>query len=68
MPQMQLVLSPLGVVLYSFVDGTRVARPKLRETEADVLAHALWLEKHGASERAEEYLEEYLRKNSGYTH
>jgi len=68
MPQMQMSLSAGRVLLHSFVEGVRVARPKLRETEADALAHALWLEKHGASERAEEYLEEYLRRNSGYTH
>lgn len=65
---MQLVFSSFGVVLHSFVDGAKVARPKFRETEADALAHALWLEKHGASEQAEKYLEEYLRRNSGRTH
>ena len=55
------------VIVQCFTDGARVARPKLRETEADVLAHALWLEKHGASEQAEWYLEEYLQRNSSAT-
>ncbi len=67
MPQVQVLCVGARVAVHSFTDGTRVSRPKFRETETDALAHALWLENHGASERAEEYLEEYLRRNSSAT-
>jgi hypothetical protein len=64
---MNITVHPAGVLIHSFVDGTRVARPKPRETEADALAYALWLEGHGKREEAEQYLEEYLQRTSGAT-
>ena len=63
MPQVQILMHA-RVKVHSFTDGTRVARPRFRETEIDALAHALWLECHGHHERAEEYLEDYLQRNS----
>ena len=64
MPQVQ-ILSGARAKVHSFVDGTRVARPKFRETETDALAHALWLENHGASLQAEKYLDDFVRRTSG---
>lgn len=62
---MVTLLSDNRVVVHSFVDGDRIVRPMFRETETDALAHALWLERHGRPELADEYLEDYLRRNSG---
>ncbi len=64
---MPVLLVGTRVFVSSFVDGTRVTELKRRETEADVLAHALWLESHQGNEQADEYLDEYLRKNSAMT-
>ena len=64
MPQIQIIRVGARVAVHSFVDGTRVAWPKFRETETDALAHALWLENRGASEQAEKYLDDYVQRNS----
>ena len=64
MPQLQIALVGAVAIVQCFTDGARVARPKFRETEADALAHALWLENHGAPEQADKYLEEYLQRKS----
>ena len=62
MPQVSLIPSRGLVVLHSFVDGDRIIRPcPRRHTEADVLAHALWLDRHKSHEAADEYLEVYLQ-------
>lgn len=61
---MNITVRHARVIVHSFVDGARVARPKFRETEADALAYALWLENHGHREQADKYLEEYLQRNS----
>lgn len=66
MPQVKILIGA-RIKVCSFTDGVRVSGPKFRETEADVLAYALWLERHGAPEQAEEYLEEYLQRNSADT-
>ncbi|HEY4508682.1 MAG TPA: hypothetical protein VJC13_00140 [Candidatus Paceibacterota bacterium] len=66
MSQVQILIGA-GIAVHSFVDGARVSRPKLRETEVDALAHALWLENHGQQKRALKYLEEYLQRNRGNT-
>jgi len=64
---MTVVLVGTRVIVSSFVDGTRVVEPKYRETETDVLARALWLASHVGNEQADEYLENYLRRNSAVT-
>jgi len=54
------------LIFRSFVEGDRVVplRPPVRkETEDDVLAHALWLCNHGRMEEAEQYLEDYCRRH-----
>ena len=63
MPQVKILVGA-RVSVYSFVDGTRISRPKFRETEMDALAYALWLENHGASKQAEKYLGDYVQRNS----
>jgi len=64
---MSVVLVGTRVFVSSFVDGTRVVELKHRETEADVLARALWLASHKGNEQADEYLDEYLQRNSAMT-
>ena len=59
MPQVKILLGA-EIAICSFADGVRVAEPKHRETEADVLAYALWLENHGMRDEANRYLEEYF--------
>ncbi len=46
----------------SWVDGTKLVQLHQRriKTEDDVLARALWLERNGHIELAEELLEEYM--------
>lgn len=61
---MSVLLVGARVFVSNFVDGTRVVGLKRRETEADVLAHALWLESHRGHEQADQYLDEYLRRSS----
>lgn len=55
------------VIVSGFVDGTRVVELKHRETDADALAHALWLSKHRNAELADEYLDWYIQRKSGIT-
>lgn len=57
MPQM---IGTNRVVVGSFAEGSRIVRatPPRRESEDDILAHALYLSRHGRQEEAEEYLEE----------
>ena len=45
----------------SWIDGTKLVQLYYRQikTEDDVLARALWLERNGHIEQAEELLEEY---------
>ncbi len=56
------------------VPGGMVARGRIveirhrRETEADVLARALWLENHGRKAEADEYLDGYIRRTSPVRH
>ncbi len=64
---MNIAVRHARVIVHSFVDGTRVAAPKFRETETDALAYALWLSSHGRAEQADKYLEEYLQRNSTAT-
>lgn len=64
MPQVGILIGA-RVVVHSFVDGARIAQPRLRETEDDALAHALWLRNQGKHEQAEEYLDSYIQRNSG---
>lgn len=59
------LLSDNRVVVHSFVDGNRIVRRSFRETETDALARALWLERHGRPEQADEYLDDFIRRNSG---
>ena len=67
MPQ-DRVLSVVGspfVIIRSFVDGDRmVPAPRLqRETEVDAFTRALWLEKHGKPEEADNYLTQFLLRH-----
>ncbi len=49
-----------------FVGGGCIApRRTRRMTDDDALAHALWLVRHGQSEEAEEFLEEYVQNRHG---
>lgn len=66
MPQVQILLGA-RVIVHSFVDGSRVGWLRSRDTETDALAHALWLERRGLKEQADEYLEDYLQRMSGST-
>lgn len=50
--------------VYSWTEGFKPLSPPVRkDTEDDVLARALWLERRGFSDEAEEYLEHCV--NSG---
>lgn len=66
MPQTQVSVVPGHnlVIVHSFCDGDRMVRkPRLRpETEVDALSHALWLERRGKPEQADQYLEDFLRR------
>lgn len=55
------------VFVSDFVEGTRVRDLVFRETETDALAHAMFLERRGMGEQADEYLESYLRAHAGST-
>jgi hypothetical protein len=49
------------VIVNSFAEGTRVRhlQPKPRTSENDILAYALWLEKHKGPEAMEKFLEDW---------
>ena len=49
----------LSHVLPSFTDGTRPCFVARQQDERDVLAEALWLERHGRVEEAERVLDAY---------
>lgn len=69
MARVMLISGSTRVLVPSFVDGGRVVsvRPR-RETEAGVMARALWLERRGREEEAVEYLEGYLHRASMTPH
>jgi hypothetical protein len=53
------------VVRNTFADGTMVCTltaPR-RTSENDILAHALWLERHGRAEEASEFLDKWCIAN-----
>ncbi|MDO8565041.1 MAG: hypothetical protein Q7R67_00210 [bacterium] len=64
---MQAFIVGTRTVVSNFVDGTRIVEQRFRETEADALAHALWLESHGKREEAVEYLDDYLQRHPAPT-
>lgn len=47
---------------HSFIHGLKPISPSCRKhvTEDDILAHALWLERNGKGEDAEEVLDAYV--------
>lgn len=62
---MEIIVRPVDTHVqgtHSFLQGFRPARPtKKIVTEDDVLAYALFLEKRGLEDEAEELLERYLK-------
>ena len=49
------------VAVYSWTTGyKKVARPKTFSSEEQILAHALYLERHGRHEEAEDFLDRAL--------
>jgi hypothetical protein len=61
MAQQMMVLSDGRVLIPSFVDGGRIKRaPARRMSEQDIMARALWLERHGQPEEAWNFLDETL--------
>ncbi len=60
MAQIAIIAGSTRVVSSDFARGTHIARviPSLRRpTEQDILARALWLERHGRESEAVEYLD-----------
>ncbi len=53
------------VIIDTFAEGRRVRPllPKPRTSENDILAHALWLERHRSQEAADEFLEKWCVAN-----
>lgn len=53
------------VVVNSFAEGTRIRplQPRLRTSENDILAQALWLERHKRIEAADEFIEKWTAKH-----
>jgi hypothetical protein len=65
MSQTKLVASDNGRVLgiHTWTDGyVPIQCPKKAQTEADVLATALWLEKRGMQEEALAYIERFFER------
>lgn len=61
----QMMVRPDGLVLIpSFVDGGRVKTPPTKPLthERDIMARALWLERHGRREEAEAFLEDAMKR------
>lgn len=63
MAQQMMVLSDNRVLIPSFVDGGRIQKmPERRMTERDIQARALWLERRGRHEEAEDFLDQALER------
>ncbi len=63
MAQQMMVLSDGRVLIPSFVDGGRIKRmPVRRQSEQDIMARALWLERHGRPEEAWNFLDQALER------
>lgn len=52
----------VGVIVYDFCEGGREAFISKRETDDDVQAWLMWLERHGRPEEAETLLESYCSR------
>jgi hypothetical protein len=59
MADLLIVVTPKGLGTFSFPCGLIVKRPKEKKSEDDILARALWLERHGKSDDAEALLDRY---------
>lgn len=64
MAQTAFVLPSGRVVFPSFVDGNRRVKtpPTRRMSEEDIMAHALWLERHGRPQEAEDFLDQAVSR------
>lgn len=58
------------VVVHSWVEGHMIVRtaPTRRLTQDDVLAYALYLSLHGKPLEADEYLADYIRRQTTIQH
>jgi len=65
MATLEIVHTSQGFCLYSWPDGyKRVRLPCTPKTESDVLAQAMWLEKHHRHDEADELIERFLEHQS----
>lgn len=61
MSQQIIIQNDAGIYLFSWTEGLKKAElPKSNRTDDSVLAQALWLERHGFSEEAEQLLDDWL--------
>jgi hypothetical protein len=65
MAVLEIVHTSQGLCLYSWPDGyKRVQLPCKPKTESEVLAQAMWLEKHGRPDEAETLIDRFLDSQS----
>lgn len=61
MSQHVIVRNDVGFCLFSWPEGLRKAEPpRCSRTDDSVLAQAMWLERHGYSDEAEQLLDDWL--------
>lgn len=61
----EIVRTAQGLCIFSWPDGyKRVRIPCTPKTESDVLAQAMWLERHGRPDEAETLIDQFLESQS----